>query len=96
MTGRAYAVNPGSGELLHGMAHFVPETILRAARCFIMPEKKPSPMRTQPSDDMRNVPRPMETRMDVAGPQKPLRNDKVRCAKARARALKKQREALRT
>jgi hypothetical protein len=53
-------------------------------------------MRTQPRDDGRNMPQQMISRTKVIGPKQPERNDSSHCAKVRANALKKQREALRT
>lgn len=52
-------------------------------------------MRTQPRDDGRDMPQQMLSRVRVIGPKQPARNDSEHCAKVRAKALKKQREALR-
>jgi hypothetical protein len=71
------------------------ETNGQDARYVFMPEKKPSPMPTQPLDDGRDIPQQMRSRVRVIGPKQPERNDSERCAKVRANALKKQREALR-
>ncbi|HEX7882292.1 MAG TPA: hypothetical protein VF499_06115 [Afipia sp.] len=52
-------------------------------------------MATQPPDNGRGMPQPMTSRFNLVGPTEPARSDKVRCAKARASALEKQRDALR-
>jgi hypothetical protein len=52
-------------------------------------------MATQPLDCGRGVPQPMTSRINLVGPREPVRSDKVRCAKTRASALEKQRDALR-
>ena len=52
-------------------------------------------MIVQPSSDGSHMPRQMVSRVErVIGPKQPMTYDKARCAKARADALKKQREAL--
>jgi len=53
------------------------------------------PMATQPPDTGRCVPQPMTSRTNPIWPQEPARSDKAQCAKARASALEKQRDALR-
>lgn len=60
-----------------------------------MPEKKSSPMRTQPIDEGRGMPQQMTSWVKALGPKQPERNDKAICAEARGNSLKKQREALR-
>jgi hypothetical protein len=61
-----------------------------------MRKKKPSPMRTQPLDDGRDRPQPMTSRVRVVGPKQPERNDRAQCERVRTKALRKQRDALRT
>lgn len=52
-------------------------------------------MIVQPLSDCSHMPQQMVSRVKrVIGPKQPVAYDKARCAKARADALKKQREAL--
>jgi len=52
-------------------------------------------MIVQPLSDSSHMPQQMVSRVErVIGPKQPVTYDKARCAKARAEALRKQREAL--
>jgi hypothetical protein len=72
------------------------ETKGHDARYVFMRRKKSSPMPTQPLDDGHDRPQPMTSRVRVVGPKQPVRHDRVHAESVRAKALSKQREALRT